>query len=36
VVVDESMKSARIWADRLSEQVIAAMRAEMRKRGHEI
>src|SRR5262245_16665517 len=36
VVVDESMKSARLWADRLSEQVIAAMRAEMRKRGHEI
>jgi len=36
VVVDESMRSARIWADKLSEQVIAAMRTEMRKRGHEI
>jgi uncharacterized protein len=35
-VVDESMRSARIWADKLSEQVISAMRAEMRKRGHEI
>jgi uncharacterized protein len=35
-VVDESMRSARMWADKLSEQVIAAMRAEMRKRGHEI
>ncbi len=35
-VVDESMRSARMWADKLSEQIIAAMRSEMRKRGHEI
>jgi hypothetical protein len=35
-VLDQSMKSAQDWANRLSEEVIAKMRAEMKKRGHEI
>jgi len=35
-VLDESLKSAQAWADRFSQEVISKMRAEMRKRGHEI
>jgi hypothetical protein len=35
-LLDQSMKSAQTWADKLSEEVIAKMRAEMKKRGHEI
>jgi len=35
-ILDESMRNAQIWADRLSEEVINRMRAEMKKRGHEI
>ena len=35
-VLDQSMKNAQDWADRLSEEVIAKIRAEMKKRGHEI
>jgi uncharacterized protein len=36
VLVEESMRNAQTWGDKLSEQVIARFRAEMRKRGHEI
>jgi uncharacterized protein len=36
VLADQSMRSAANWADKLSEEVISKMRAEMRKRGHEI
>jgi uncharacterized protein len=35
-VLDQSMRNAQTWADRLSEEVIAKIRAEMKKRGHEI
>jgi uncharacterized protein len=35
-IADESMKSASIWAEKFSEEVMNKMRAEMRKRGHEI
>jgi uncharacterized protein len=35
-IADQSMRSAASWADKLSEEVIGKMRAEMRKRGHEI
>jgi hypothetical protein len=35
-VLDQSMKSAQSWADRLSQEVIARIRVEMKKRGHEI
>jgi hypothetical protein len=35
-LADQSMRSAASWADKLSEEVISKMRAEMRKRGHEI
>jgi len=34
--VDESMVDAAKWADNLSEDVVAKMRAEMRKRGHDM
>jgi hypothetical protein len=30
------MRNAQNWADRLSEEVINKMRAEMKKRGHDI
>jgi hypothetical protein len=33
---DESMTSAANWADKLSEEVINKMRAEMKKRGHDM
>ena len=35
-VLDQSMKNAQTWADKLSEEVIAKIRTEMKKRGHEI
>jgi uncharacterized protein len=35
-VLEQTMKDAQAWADKLSEEVIAKMRGEMRKRGHEI
>jgi hypothetical protein len=34
--LDESMQSAATWADNLSEDVMAKMRSEMKKRGHEM
>jgi uncharacterized protein len=34
--VDESMAMAGSWADKLSEEVANKMRAEMKKRGHDI
>jgi hypothetical protein len=35
-LLDQSMKNAQTWADKLSEEVIAKMRTEMKKRGREI
>jgi uncharacterized protein len=35
-ILDQNMKDAQAWADKLSNEVITKMRAEMRKRGHEI
>ena len=35
-ILDQSMKNAQTWADRLSQEVIAKIRTEMKKRGHEI
>ena len=35
-ILDQSMKTAQTWAENLSQEVIAKMRAEMKKRGHEI
>jgi uncharacterized protein len=35
-ILDQSMRNAQNWADRLSEEVINKMRAEMKKRGHDI
>ena len=35
-ILDQNMKDAQAWADKLSNEVISKMRAEMRKRGHEI
>ena len=34
--LDESMAYAGTWADNLSEEVMAKMRAEMKKRGHDM
>jgi uncharacterized protein len=36
VLMDEGFKQAQNWANRLSEQVIARFREEMKKRGHQI
>jgi len=33
-IIDSSMKFAQEWANRLSDQVIAKMREELKKRGH--
>jgi hypothetical protein len=33
---DESMNLAGEWADKFSEEVINKMRAEMKKRGHDM
>jgi hypothetical protein len=35
-VLDESMAYAGTWGDKLSEEVIADMREEMKKRGHDM
>lgn len=35
-IADESVKTAAHWADKLSEEIMNRMRAEMKKRGHEI
>jgi len=35
-ILEQNMKAAQAWADKLSNEVISKMRAEMRKRGHEI
>ena len=35
-VLDESMRTAQTWAENLSQEIIAKMRAEMKKRGHDI
>jgi hypothetical protein len=35
-ILDDSLRHAQNWADRLSEEVINRMRVEMKKRGHEI
>lgn len=36
IVVDETMRNAQVWANRLSEEVLGKFRVEMKKRGHEI
>jgi hypothetical protein len=35
-ILDQSMKNAQVWAENLSQEVIAKMRTEMKKRGHDI
>ena len=35
-ILDEGMKNAQAWANKLSEEVIGKIRAEMKKRGHDI
>lgn len=35
-VLDEGMRNAQTWANKLSEEVLAKIRVEMKKRGHEI
>jgi len=35
-VIDESMANAGDWGDHLSEEIIVKMRAEMKKRGHDL
>jgi uncharacterized protein len=35
-VVDSSMRFAQDWANKLSDQVIAQMRVELKKRGHDL
>ena len=34
--LDESMRDAGSWGDNLSVEVMAKMRAEMKKRGHDM
>ena len=34
--LDESMKVANEWSNKLAEEVIAKMRAEMKKKGHDL
>ena len=36
VVVDSSMRFAQNWANALSDEVIGKMRAELKKRGHQL
>jgi uncharacterized protein len=36
VILDQSMKAAQAWADRLADEVIGRFRTEMKKRGHDI
>jgi hypothetical protein len=35
-ILDQGMRDAEAWADRLSHEIIGKMRAEMKKRGHDI
>ena len=35
-ILDEGMRNAQTWANKLSEEVLGKIRAEMKKRGHEI
>jgi uncharacterized protein len=35
-ILDQSLKSAQTWANKLSDEVIRKMRAEMKKKGHDI
>ena len=35
-ILDQSMKTAQTWAENLSQEIIAKMRTEMKKRGHDI
>src|SRR5262245_7664249 len=35
-ILDEGMRNAQTWANKLSEEVIGKIRVEMKKRGHEI
>jgi uncharacterized protein len=35
-ILDRSLKNAQTWANRLSDEVIGKMRAEMKKKGHDI
>jgi hypothetical protein len=36
IVVNDSMKFAQTWANKLSEEVVAKMRADLRKKGHNL
>jgi hypothetical protein len=35
-ILDQSMKEVQTWGDKLSEEVISRMRAEMKKKGHDL
>ena len=35
-ILDQSMRNAQGWADRLSQEVMGKIRTEMKRRGHEI
>jgi uncharacterized protein len=35
-ILDEGMRNAQAWANKLSEEVIGKIRVEMKKRGHDI
>jgi len=35
-ILDQSMRTAQTWAEGLSQEIIAKMRTEMKKRGHDI
>jgi uncharacterized protein len=35
-ILDQSMKEVQTWGDKLSEEVIVRMRAEMKKKGHDL
>jgi hypothetical protein len=35
-ILDQSMRNAQTWAERLSQEIISKMRSEMKKRGHDI
>ena len=35
-ILDQSMREVQTWGDKLSEEVISRMRAEMKKKGHDL
>jgi hypothetical protein len=35
-ILDQGMRDANAWAEKLSQEIIGKMRAEMKKRGHDI